>query len=69
MGASLLDPQLKAGESRGARATQIERYQNASTAECQSRETSNHMIVLLEYLSLTGFRPGSQSYSARVGVA
>ncbi len=68
MGAALLDPNLQTGETRGARATQIERFQQASLVQ-RNRQTSNHMIVLLEYLSLTGFRPGSQPFSARVGAA
>ena len=68
MGASLLDPDLKAGGNRGAAASRIERYQNASRSRAGSQD-SNHMIVLLEYISLTGFRPGSQTYTAHVGAA
>ena len=69
VGASLLDPDLKAGHSRNTAAARIERFQKASPSHADSRQTANRMIVLLEYLSLTGFRSGSQTRAARIGVA
>ena len=64
MGASCLDPDLKAGQSRDVIAQCIERYQRMSRP---SSGCCHKMILLLEFLSINTVRTGS--FRALGGVA
>jgi hypothetical protein len=66
-GASLLDPELRPAENRQVTAARIEKFQKLNCR--RGPQTSQKMILLLEFLSLTRIQPRRAALAARAGAA